>query len=91
MMSADKKMTAIMDLGKALLTKGAAVWEVEELLSDIFKQYGFVRSDIIAMSNYLYVTVWDKDDTVYTQVRRIRSMSLEAIAAKIRERREKAG
>lgn len=91
MMSADKKMTAIMDLGKALLTKGAAVWEVEELLSDIFKQYGFVRSDIIAMSNYLYVTVWDKDDTVYTQVRRIRSISLEAIAAKIRERREKAG
>lgn len=90
-MSADKKMTAIMDLGKALLTKGAAVWEVEELLSDIFKQYGFVRSDIIAMSNYLYVTVWDKDDTVYTQVRRIRSISLEAIAAKIRERREKAG
>lgn len=90
-MSADKKMTAIMDLGKALLTKGAAVWEVEELLSDIFKQYGFVRSDIIAMSNYLYVTVWDKDDTVYTQVRRIRSISREAIAAIIRERREKAG
>jgi uncharacterized membrane protein YjjP (DUF1212 family) len=77
MSDADKKMTAIMDLGKALLTKGAVVWEVEDLLTDIFKQYGFVRSDIIAMSNYLYVTVWDMDDKVYTQVRRIRSISRE--------------
>ena len=75
MMSADKELTAILDLGKALLTNGATVWEAESLLRDIFEKYEFEKSDIVVTSSYLYVTVRDKDDKTYTQVRNIGSIS----------------
>ena len=75
MMSADKELTAILDLGKALLTNGATVWEAESLLRDIFEKYEFEKSDIVVTSSYLYVTVRDKDDKTYTQVRNISGIS----------------
>lgn len=49
--------------------------EAESLLRDIFEKYEFEKSDIVVTSSYLYVTVRDKDDKTYTQVRNIGSIS----------------
>lgn len=91
--SAGSLLSAILDLGKAMITFGGEIWRVEETLGMLFDTYCFKEYDILVMSNGLYATAQTWDGRIYTQVRSIGGTSYDleklerlfSLAAEIKE------
>ena len=75
--SAGNLLSAILDLGKAMITCGGEVWRVEETLGMMFDTYCFKEYDIIVMSNGIHATAKTWDGRIYTQVRQLEGTSYD--------------
>ena len=76
-MRAGNLLSAILDLGKAMIVCGGEVWRVEEVLGMLCETYCFKEHDFLIMSNSLQATVQTWDGRIYTQIRGIRGTSYD--------------
>lgn len=67
----ERMLTCAMDVGEQMLISGAEVHRVEESICRMCNAFGFVRTDVFIITSSMVVTVYDKDNTPYTQTRRI--------------------
>ena len=75
--SAGSLLSAILDLGKAMITCGGEIWRVEETLGMMLETYCFKEYDILVMSNGLHATAKTWDGRIYTQVRQLEGTSYD--------------
>lgn len=65
-------LSAILDIGEALLLCGAEVNRVEDTIKRIAFAYGFVKTDVFTITSSIVVTVKDAENEIITQTRRIK-------------------
>lgn len=73
----ERWLTCAMDIGEALLISGAEIHRVEGSIRRICKAFGFIRTDVFIITSSMVVTAYDKDNTPYTQTRRIISAGID--------------
>lgn len=75
--SAGNLLSAILDLGKAMITCGGEIWRVKETLGMMFDTYCFKEYDVLVMSNGIHATAKTWDGRIYTQVRQLEGTSYD--------------
>lgn len=73
----EKLLSYAMDIGEQMLKSGAEVYRVEESLLRMCKAFGFVKTDVFTTTNSMIVTVVSEDGEIFTQTRRILSISTD--------------
>ena len=72
-MQSEELLSAVLDLGKAMIVNGAEVWKVEEILNGICDAYSLNEHDILVLGKSLQATVQTGDGQLITQIKRIGS------------------
>ena len=72
-MQSEELLSAVLDLGKAMIVNGAEVWKVEEILNGICDAYSLSEHDILVLGKSLQATVQTGDGQLITQILRIGS------------------
>ena len=72
-MSANRTVSAILDIGELLLISGAEVMRVEDTISRLSLAYGFIRADVFTITSSIVLTVQLQGGRVMTQTRRVRA------------------
>ena len=67
----ERMLTCAMDVGEQMLISGAEVHRVEESICRMCSAFGFLRTDVFIITSSMVVTVYDQENTPYTQTRRI--------------------
>lgn len=73
----EKLLSYAMDIGEQMIKSGAEVYRVEESLLRMCKAFGFAKMDVYTTTNSMVVTVVSEDGTIFTQTRRILSISTD--------------
>ncbi|MBQ7295752.1 MAG: threonine/serine exporter family protein [Clostridia bacterium] len=72
----EKVLSLALDLGKNMVKCGAEMNRVEETVIRIGYAYGMEKTEVFSIISVIYATVIDKDNRTQSQLRRIRSMSV---------------
>ena len=72
-MQSEELLSAVLDLGKAMIVNGAEVWKVEEILNELRDSYSLSEHDILVLGKSLQATVQTGDGQLITQIKRIGS------------------
>lgn len=70
-------MSAVLDVGEAMLTSGGEVSRIEQMMTRMCKAYGAERVDAFSITSSMIVTVKLPGGEVLTQTRRIREWSID--------------
>ena len=70
-------MSAVLDVGEAMLTSGGEVSRIEQMMTRRCKAYGAERVDAFSITSSMIVTVKLPGGEVLTQTRRIREWSID--------------
>lgn len=73
----ERLLTCAMDIGEQLLISGAEVHRVEGSIRRMCAAFGFARTDVFIITSSMVVTAYDKDNTPYTQTRRITTATVD--------------
>lgn len=73
----EKQFGYVMDIGELMLVSGAEVRRVEESISRMCNAFGASRVDVFIITSSMVVTVHTEDGTVYTQTRRVTSLTAD--------------
>lgn len=69
-------LSSAMDIGEQMLCSGAEIYRVEDSMNRILNAYGFKRVDVFIITSSMVISVYDLNDEVYTQTRRIKGTSI---------------
>ncbi|MBQ6829897.1 MAG: threonine/serine exporter family protein [Clostridia bacterium] len=73
----EKRFGCAMDIGELMLVSGAEIRRVEESVSRMCYAFGATRVDVFIITSSMVVTVHTEDGAVYTQTRRVTSLTTD--------------
>ncbi|MDD3220852.1 MAG: threonine/serine exporter family protein [Lachnospiraceae bacterium] len=76
-MLSNQELSAILDVGEAMLTYGGEVSRIEQTVSKMCMAYGAERVDAFSITSSMIVTVRLPGEEVLTQTRRIREWAID--------------
>lgn len=76
-MNYDRILQGILDIGEELLKSGAENYRLEDSLYRMCRSYGFIRSDVYAITNNIQATVETPDGRIITQIRHIETADID--------------
>ena len=70
-------LTRTMDIGEQMLICGAEVYRVEDSVKRMCTALGAKRVDVFFITTNMTVTIYDEEDTPYTQTRRVSALGTD--------------
>ena len=72
-----------MDIGEQMLICGAEVYRVEDSVKRMCTALGAKRVDVFFITTNMTVTIYDEEDTPYTQTRRVSALGTDIHGADV--------